>query len=136
MRRGLCEFLPNKEMPMTQGEAFLRALVVRDVDTLKRLLSPSIDFKGLTPGRSWESDRVDQVIDEVILGAWFEASDKIEEVVWVETSVVGPRQRVAYRLRVRNPDGLFLVEQQAYYDVEAGRISWLRILCAGYQPAG
>jgi hypothetical protein len=121
---------------MTLGEAFVGALVVKDADALKRLLSPGIDFEALTPGRRWQSDKVGRVVDETILGAWFAPSDEIEEVVSIETSKVGERHRVAYLLRVRNPDGDFLVEQQAYHDIEEGRISWLRILCAGYQPAG
>ena len=121
---------------MTPGEAFVRALVLKDADALKGLLSPGLDFKAMTPGRFWESNSVDQVVDETILGAWFEQADEIEAAVSVETSKVGERHRVAYRLRVRNPDGNFLVEQQAYYDIEEGRISWLRILCAGYQPTG
>jgi hypothetical protein len=123
-------------MLMTRGEAFVRALVVKDADALKKLLSPGIDFKALTPGRCWDSDSVGQVVDETIFGAWFEPSDEIEAAVSVETSTVGERHRVAYLLRVRNPDGHFLVEQQAYYDIEDGKISWLRILCAGYQPVG
>jgi hypothetical protein len=119
---------------MTPGENFVRALVAKDAHGLKELLSPDVDFKALTPGRFWESDSVDQIVDDTILGAWFEPSDEIEAVDSVETSKVGDRHRVAYRLRVRNPDGRFVVEQQAYYDVAEDMISWLRILCAGYQP--
>lgn len=44
------------------------------------------------------------------------------------------RQRVGYRLRVRNDDGLHLVEQQAYLSERDGRIGWLRVMCAGYRP--
>ena len=119
---------------MTPGEAFVQALVAKDADALKNLFSPSIDFKALTPGRFWESDSVRHAVEETILGAWFEPSDEIKTVESVETSKVGQRHRVAYRLRVRNPDGLFLVEQQAYYDTDEDGISWIRILCAGYQP--
>ena len=120
---------------MTPGEAFARALATKDADVLKDLLSPSLDFKALTPGRFWEADRADAVIDEIILGAWFDPSDNIESLESVETSTVSERNRVAYRLRVRNPDGLFLVEQQAYYESDGEKIGWLRILCSGYQPA-
>jgi hypothetical protein len=38
--------------------------------------------------------------------------------------------------RVTTPDGTFLVEQQAYYGVDNGRISWLRILCSGFRAIG
>jgi hypothetical protein len=30
--------------------------------------------------------------------------------------------------------GQFLLEQQAYYRTNGGRISWLRIACSGYRP--
>ncbi len=52
----------------------------------------------------------------------------------IECTTVADRQRVGYRLRVRNDDGRFAVEQQAYFDVRGGRITWLRIMRAGYQP--
>jgi hypothetical protein len=44
------------------------------------------------------------------------------------------RQRVGYRLRVGNPEGRFLVEQQAYLSESDGQIVWVRVLCAGFQP--
>jgi hypothetical protein len=36
-------------------------------------------------------------------------------------------------MRVRRSGGDHLVEQQAYYSTEGGRISWMRVLCSGYQ---
>ncbi len=39
-----------------------------------------------------------------------------------------------YRLAVSNPQGSFLVEQQAYYETGAGSITWMRVLCSGYRP--
>ena len=52
----------------------------------------------------------------------------------METDAFADRERVGYRLRVRNTDGLHLVEQQAYLTERDGRIGWLRIICAGYRP--
>jgi hypothetical protein len=75
------------------------------------------------------------VADDVILGTWFGPGDAIERVEKVETGVVGDRFRLGYRLRVTNADGRFLVEQQAFLDVTAGRITWLRVLCSGFRPA-
>jgi hypothetical protein len=47
---------------------------------------------------------------------------------------VGDRARVAYQLRVVSPDGVFLVEQQAYFEVDDDdRINWLRIMCSGFR---
>jgi hypothetical protein len=34
----------------------------------------------------------------------------------------------------RQPDGVFLVEQQAYFEVDDDdRINWLRIMCSGFR---
>ena len=70
----------------------------------------------------------------MILGKWFDAGDDIEAVLALGNGSLPGRERVSYQLRVRNADGLHVVEQQAYYNAEGGRISWLRILCSGYLP--
>ncbi len=72
-----------------------------------------IDFRGLTPRRDWEASDPDAVIGSV-LRQWFEDADEIEELVKVETDSFADRERVGYRFRVRNPEGLFEVEQQVY----------------------
>jgi len=74
-------------------------------------------------------------VDDIVLGKWFEPSDHIEELYTVSDEVIADRSHLAYRLRVRNPDGEFLVEQQAYYAAETGTITWMRVLCSGYRPA-
>jgi hypothetical protein len=58
----------------------------------------------------------------------------VDEVLQVETAWVADRERVGYRLAVSNPDGRFLVEQQAYYQTSNGSITWMRIMCSGWRP--
>ena len=94
---------------------------------------PQIDFGGLTPGRTWEATNSNGVVDGV-LRQWFEDSDEIGQVLAIETDSFADRRRVGYRLRVRNPDGQFIAEQQAYYTECNGRISWMRVLCSGFRP--
>ncbi|HXF32522.1 MAG TPA: nuclear transport factor 2 family protein [Solirubrobacterales bacterium] len=115
------------------GSSFAEALARKDFDRIGDLLHPEIDFRGLTPRRNWVAGDPDAVIGSV-LRQWFEDSDEIEELVRVETDVVADRERVAYRFRVRNPEGLFLVEQQVYLSERDGRIGWMRTLCSGYRP--
>ena len=43
-------------------------------------------------------------------------------------------EHVAYRLRVRTEGRDYLVEQQAYYRTDGPLITWMRVLCSGYQP--
>jgi hypothetical protein len=68
------------------------------------------------------------------LCVWFDEGDHIEDLESVETDAFADRERVGYRLRVRNADGQHLVEQQAYLSERDGQIGWLRIMCAGYRP--
>ena len=44
------------------------------------------------------------------------------------------RQSVTYRLRGHNPDGPFVVEQNAFLAERDGAIEWLRVLCSGFRP--
>jgi len=109
-------------------------VAAKDHDRVRELLHPGVDFRGMTPRRVWEADGPDDVVAAV--QAWFGDGDHIEGVDHLETDRFADRERVGYRLRVRNDDGLHLVEQQAYLSERDGRIGWLRILCAGYRPIG
>lgn len=122
------------ETPAGLGRRFAAALGAKDVDALAAILAPEVDFRALTPGATWEAAGASALIADTFFGQWFEPSDRITGVLAVDTAEVGPRHRVTYRLAVTNADGDHLVEQQAYYDVVGGAISWLRILCSGFQP--
>ena len=118
------------------GERFAEALAKKDSTALLDLLDSEVDFRGLTPSRFWEASSARALVDDILLGAWFEATDHIDSLEDVQLGSVADRSRVSYLLRVSNPDGVYLVEQQAYFGVENGRISWLRILCSGYRAIG
>jgi hypothetical protein len=115
------------------GEAFARALAAKDSAQLQSLLAPGLDFQALTPGRHWRSTEASEVVEEIVLAHWFGPGDEIVEIQSVTSDRVGERQGVTYRLRVRREGRDHLVEQHAYFTTHAGRISWMRLLCAGYQ---
>lgn len=115
------------------GAEFAHALAAKDAGRMLDLLHPEIDFRGLTPGRSWEANDGEAVIS-VFLGNWFEEADEIEALEQLDCDAFADRQRVGYRLSVSNPDGQFVVEQQAYLSDRDGRIGWMRVLCSGYRP--
>jgi hypothetical protein len=119
----------------TLGPDFARALAAKDSDRLLDLMHPEIDFRGLTPSRSWEASDRDEVIS-VLFGQWFEDKDEIEALEQLEGDAFADRERVGYRFSVTNPDGRFLVEQQAYLAPREGRIGWMRVVCSGFRPAG
>jgi hypothetical protein len=115
------------------GDEFAQALFAKDFAGVRELLDPDIDFRALTPNRTWEAVGADALV-EGILKVWFEDSDELLELQSVESGQVADRRRVTYRFQGRNPDGPFVVEQQAYYATEGGRISWMRTVCSGFRP--
>jgi hypothetical protein len=117
----------------TLGAEFAHALAAKDFDRILDLMHPEVDFRAMTPNRSWEARDGDDVIAGV-LRKWFEDSDEIEALEHLETDAFADRERVGYRFSVRNPEGRFVVEQQAYLTAREGRIGWMRVLCSGYRP--
>ena len=121
--------------PTTVGADFARALAEKDSTRLAELMHPDIDFRGLTPNSNWEAVGPDAVVS-IMFGQWFEDKDEIRALESVESDAVADRERVGYRFSVRNPDGDFLVEQQAYLAESEGRIGWMRVVCSGFRPVG
>ncbi len=120
-------------MAETLGTRFAHALAAKDRGALRGLLAADVDFRGLTPGRTWEATGPDEVL-EVLLGSWFEDSDTIERFVEVsDGDPVADTGHVAYRFDLHNDDGDFVAEQQAYYRGEDG-IAHLRVMCSGFRP--
>jgi hypothetical protein len=117
----------------TLGERFAEAIGDRDVDAFAALFAPSVDFRGMTPGKFWEATDPDGVVD-VVLDNWFEEKDRISSVQRAEAAAVSDTQHVSYRFEIDNEDGPHVAEQQAYYRQEDGRIVWMRVLCSGFRP--
>ena len=125
--------LAKVERSASLGGDFAAALATKDFERIRGLLHPEIDFRGLTPNRNWEADEPETLIAGV-LREWFEDSDEILELVNLETGTFADLERVGYRFLVRNPEGLFEVEQQIYIGERDGRIGWMRSVCSGFRP--
>ena len=117
----------------TVGGRFARGLAAKDSASIRDLLHPEIDLRGLTPNRGWEAVGPDAVLT-LLLRDWFEDSDEIEAVEHLETDAFSDCERVGYRFRVNRPGGRSLVEQQVYLTARDGRIDWMRIVCSGFRP--
>ena len=89
------------------GERFARALANKDAAALKALLRTDVDFKAMTPGKFWEAHDADMIVDDTILGTWFQPERRITETLAVDTDTLGSMDRVGYRFQVRRPDGEF-----------------------------
>jgi hypothetical protein len=118
----------------TRGAAFAHALAKKDEERIRDLMHPEIDFRGLTPSRAWEANDRDAVL-AVFFEQWFEQSDEIKTLQKLETDAFAGCERVGYRFDVSNPEGDFVVEQQAYLSERDGGIGWMRVLCSGFRPS-
>ena len=119
-------------MTETLGARFARAIAAKDEAALRALLADDVDFRGLTPGRTWEGTGPDDVV-ETVFGSWFEESDRIEHAEVADGADVADTAHVAYRFDLVNDDGDFVAEQQAYYR-GGDTIEHLRIMCSGFRP--
>jgi hypothetical protein len=118
------------------GKDLAEAIAAKDADAVTAVLAPEVDFRALTPRKFWEATTPAEVLD-ILFENWFEAADHIDALVDVTVGApVEDTQQVGYRFAITNPDGPHTVEQQAYYRTEGDRISYLRIVCSGYRPAG
>jgi len=122
------------EDAQSPGREFAEALAEKDFSRAAGVLDPQIDFRALTPNRTWQASGPEDVVRSV-LSEWFEDDDELEELISFEAAPFADRERVAWSLRGRNDDGPYVVEQQAYLTAEAGRIVWMRVLCSGKRPA-
>ena len=121
-------------MSVTLGGRLARAIADKDEAGLRALLAADVDFKGLTPGRVWEGFSPDDVLD-IVLGHWFEESDRIVGDHADDGEAVGDTERVSYRFDIDNADGSHVVEQQVYYRAtDDGRIGYARVVCSGFRP--
>ena len=116
------------------GLSFARALAAKDHEALRAILVEDLDFRALTPNVAWREKTAEGFLKNVV-PEWYGDDDHIEELVEVHVQpIAAGRCRMSYEFRVRNPDGLHIVHQDAYFETDDGQITWLRIACAGYLP--
>ncbi len=114
------------------GPAFAHALAARDFDKLRALLDPEVEFRALTPRRTWEADGDSPTVD--LFRNWFDEATVIEQVEQIETHTVGDREHLVYRFSGHDDEAPFVIEQQVYFTERGGRIDWMRMMCSGFRP--
>jgi hypothetical protein len=115
------------------GPAFAHALARRDFAQIAEVLCRDIEFRALTPRRSWDAPSAEETLR--VLRTWFDETKVVDDVLGVRTDTVGDRHCVTYRFAGETAQGRFVVEQHAYYTEREERIGWMRLLCSGFRPA-
>ena len=114
------------------GAAFAQALAGRDFGALQALLDPEVEFRALTPRRTWEASGDVETVS--LFRGWFDEATVIERVEQVDLDSVGDRQHLVYRFSGHDDDAPFVIEQQVYFTERDGRIDWMRMMCSGFRP--
>jgi len=115
------------------GEAFVDALADRNPKRLQACFDPDVQLRALVPPGLQESTGFEEVLAR--LESWFGAPESIQ-VLKKEVYHVSDRLHVRYRFGEHYSDGdSEIIEQDAYCEVQDGRIVAIDILCSGHRPA-
>jgi len=114
------------------ADAFFAALAAQDFAGVATVFSDDIHLRALLPAALREWDGQEGV--EAAFTRWFGDTEAFE-VVDTEVDVIGARLSLRWRVRLRAErvgPGWRVVEQQAYADLDGGRLSTLALVCTGY----
>src|SRR5436190_24273110 len=113
------------------GAAWIEALAAQDFEKLQSLLAPDVRFRALIPPGQREDATAADVAARV--GGWFGDADPLE-LVDSEVGRFAGRLHMSYRFDAFEEGRWHAVEQQAYFDVQEGRITAMDLLCSGFRP--
>ncbi len=121
------------QIPASVTADLVEAIVARDFLRAQALLHPNVDFRAMTPKRTWEAD--DPAGVEEVLRAWFEHPERdVERVEPTEPATVEDTARVGWRVYGTEANGPFVYEQQAFLREDGGQVVWMRVMCSGPRP--
>ncbi len=118
--------------PQDVGETFVSALAARDFNALEQLFMLKASFRSLVPS----GERFGSTASAAVgwLRDWFGDEDTIE-VIRSATEMLHDVLSLRYRLRTHNKqDGWQIIQQDAYCEIQDGRILGMRLVCSGFHP--
>lgn len=120
------------EKTVALGQSFLEALAAQDFKRLEALFASQVRFRALLPPRTCEEATAEAATGW--LRRWFGGADTLQ-VLQATADSVFDRLHLYYRLRTHDAaNGWRVIEQQAYGDVQDGRIADIWLLCSGFRP--
>ncbi|SRR5581483_6109579 len=127
--------VPATASRLAAAGIFLEGLGARDFDRLASTLAPDVNMHALLPRGAFDWDGAGEV--QATFTGWFGDLERFE-VMDAAVDEIGARLHLHWRLRTqsaRRGSGWFIVEQQAYADMDdTDRITHLSLLCTGFVP--
>ncbi len=118
--------------PWQPAESFVDALVARDFSRVEACLDSQVRFRALIPPGLREREGASATAR--LIRSWYEGIDRL---VVLDRGVkpIAHRAHIRYRLRAFYPDGdSQVIEQDAFCEVEGGRITAMDLVCSGFLP--
>ncbi len=116
------------------GDAFLAAFAARDWAALEGVFAPDAELRAVVPKRERPfRDRHGAADAAAQIRLWFQDAD-IFEILDSDTTTVVDRVHVWYRVRVHEPEGWSVVEQQLYLTPGPDGIRFCNLVCSGFRP--
>jgi hypothetical protein len=120
------------EQALATGRAFIDAIVAHDWDGIAACFEPDASFRGLVPKANPLRERTGGDEAAAQMRAWFGDAD-VTELVSSTVEQMHDRIHLAYQIHEHEPDGWYLVEQQAYITPGEHRIAYMNLLCSGFR---
>ena len=115
------------------GRRLIDGIVAHDWAAIADCFEPDARLRAVVPQENPFRDRVgaQEAADQI--RRWFGDAD-VTELVSSSVEPMGDRVHVAYRIHEHEPDGWYLVEQQAFITPGEGGIAFLNLVCSGFRP--
>ena len=120
------------EEALATGRVFIEAIVAHDWDRIAACFEPDGLFRGLIPKATPMRERTGGEAAAAQMRAWFGDAD-VTELLDSTVEAMGDRVHLAYRIHEHEPDGWYLVEQQAYITPGEHGIRYMNLLCSGFR---
>ena len=115
------------------GRRFIDAIVAHDWPAISDCFEADGRFRAVVPNTKPFRDHVGGAAAADQLRRWFGDAD-ITELMESNVQPVEDRIRVTYRIHEHEPDGWFVVEQQAYITLGHQAIAYMNLVCSGFRP--
>jgi hypothetical protein len=115
------------------GRALIEAIVAHDWERIAGLFETDARFRAVVPQDQPFRDRNGPSEAAAQFQRWFGDAD-VTELVSSFVQPMGDRVHVAYRIHEHEPEGWYLVEQQAYITPGERRIAYMNLVCSGFRP--
>jgi len=125
--------METEDSALATGQAFIDAIVAHDWDRVAACFEPGARFRALVPHDDPLRDRLGPAEAAAQVRRWFGDAD-VTELLSSTVERVGDRIHIAYRIHEHEPDGWYLVEQQAYITPGTTGIAFMNLVCSGFRP--